>query len=145
MADVDEDIILVEDVTNEGTIIGSALDDQIEYRIPKSTDNILYDELKIEEDSEIEEILADRKESMYLKWAIIYDVLAWLEREGKIDGKNMDVTSIKDSQVSVTVQRRKGALQQNISESYSELRDDYIRKLINKLPPVGGASIRGRY
>lgn len=145
MAEIDENLVTVIEVKNEGSITDSTLNKNISYRIPKSTENILYDILELVDDEEVQEILDDRKKSINLKWAIIYDVLAWLEREGKIDGKNVDITTMKDSIVSVSFQRRKGTSESKKSQSYIDLRDEAIKKIISKNPPVGGASRRGRY
>ena len=132
-----DDLIELDDVKQEGTITGTNLDTDIEYRIPKSIENIIYDELELETQSQIQELIDNRKKLISLKWAIIYHVLAWLENEGKITGKNMDVTSVKDSQVSISYSRRSKS-EGNNAKSYSQLSKDYVLKL-KPIKRVGGS------
>lgn len=134
---VEDDLVVLQDVKQEGTITSTTIDSDINYRIPKSIENIIYEELGLETQNQIQELIDNRKKLISLKWAIIYDVLAWLENEGKITGKNMDVTSVKDSQVSISYSRRSKSEVSN-AKSYSQLSKDYVLKL-KPVKRVGGS------
>lgn len=134
---VEDELVVLLDVKEEGTITSTTIDSDINYRIPKSIENIIYEELGLETQNQIQELIDNRKKLISLKWAIIYDVLAWLENEGKITGKNMDVTSVKDSQVSISYSRRSKS-EGNNAKSYSQLSKDYVLKL-KPVKRVGGS------
>lgn len=134
---VEDELVGLLDVKEEGTITSTTIDSDINYRIPKSIENIIYEELGLETQNQIQELIDNRKKLISLKWAIIYDILAWLENEGKITGKNMDVTSVKDSQVSISYSRRSKS-EGNNAKSYSQLSKDYVLKL-KPVKRVGGS------
>lgn len=134
---VEDELVGLLDVKEEGTITSTTIDSDINYRIPKSIENIIYEELGLETQNQIQELIDNRKKLISLKWAIIYDILAWLENEGKITGKNMDVTSVKDSQVSISYSRRSKS-EGNNAKSYSQLSKDYVLKL-KPIKRVGGS------
>lgn len=134
---VEDELVILQDVKQEGTITSTTIDSDINYRIPESIENIIYEELGLETQNQIQELIDNRKKLIRLKWAIIYDVLAWLENEGKITGKNMDVTSVKDSQVSISYSRRSKSEGSN-AKSYSQLSKDYVLKL-KPVKRVGGS------
>lgn len=134
---VEDELVGLLDVKEEGTITSTTIDGDINYRIPKSIENIIYEELGLETQNQIQELIDNRKKLISLKWAIIYDILAWLENEGKITGKNMDVTSVKDSQVSISYSRRSKS-EGNNAKSYSQLSKDYVLKL-KPIKRVGGS------
>jgi hypothetical protein len=136
---VDMTICTSDDVKNEGTISDESLDDFIEYRIPVSIENVVNIELELFEETDLYSIMGDPIQKLNLKRAVIYDVLAWLENEGKIEGNSFDITSVSDSQVSLSYAKRTSGKYTSPS-SYSELSKYYLNKLkgnYNK-PPVGG-------
>lgn len=134
---VEDELVVLQDIKQEGTITSTTIDGDINYRIPKSIENIIYEKLGLETQNQIQELIDNRKKLISLKWAIIYDVLAWLENEGKITGKNMDVTSVKDSQVSISYSRRSKS-EGNNAKSYNQLSKDYVLKL-KPIKRVGGS------
>ncbi|MDH7506199.1 MAG: hypothetical protein QHH15_00225 [Candidatus Thermoplasmatota archaeon] len=136
---VEDDIITATDVKYEGAITSSSLNKNINYRIPKSIENVIYDELELVTQDEIQSIIDDRKKCNNLKWAIIYDVLAWLESKNLIKGSDQIVTSVRDSQVSVSYTRGKVGMSGKPT-SYEELSKYYINKL-RASPPIGGVPL----
>lgn len=137
---VADDIITVTDVKNEGAITSSTLNKNINYRIPWSIENVIYDELGLTTDTEIQEILDDTKKNNNLRWAIIYDVLAWLESKSLISGSDKIITSIKDSQASISYGKA-GASPEGTPSTYKELSKKYINKLLFPTAPTRGVPI----
>jgi len=140
---VEDGIVTVKDVKDEGTITDNTVNKNINYRIPISIEKIIYSELRLEKQKDIQKILDDKIKSLDLKWAIVYDVLAWLESKGKIDPADQVVTVIRDAQATVQF----GSVQ-SVTEkpkSYAALSEYYISRL-KPSPPIGGKPrFRGNY
>jgi hypothetical protein len=138
------DLCTADDVKMESVSLvdNDAYDELIESKISDYTIEVFGDaeytqeELdSITDEDELEQV------SYYLKMAIIYRVLMFLENRSIIQGFGNEVSSIRDSQISISYTKSTGN-KENIG-SYEDQYKKYISGL-KPLPPRGGVPIEFR-
>lgn len=141
-----ETLCEIEDVKNESIslINVDTYDSVIESKLEGATIEVFNDS---EYDwDKLDSLDGDRYTTVYhyLKMAAICKILSFLESKGLIKSSNSEVTSIRDSQVSVSFQRSQSKKTSEVPESYDEQYKYYIGQ-VRPLPPVGGSPKRNRY
>jgi hypothetical protein len=121
------DLCTVDDVINEGTIEGTALNDKIAWKIIDLSDDIRFES----DDDTLTRANRDAKR------ACVFGILTWLEQK-RLIASSRKAYQEREGQTMVSFEQRAGdpkdISQYAVHMSYSELFEKYMQRLVPYTP-----------